>query len=682
MKLKLAVFLVLFAAMGGSAFGQGFRFDSTVTQQGTIGAVTNAVVIPAGSQIAFCGFPANAVPCTNKATTYTTNTLGTPCSTSTQIVLTNTTSCVVSPDSQGNWGVWAAQGQYAFTITLPGGINLGPYNLTLGIAVGTNLSLGSLTTTGPNTLGGGGSLAGTFSGNPTLSGNPTFSGNPIHNGIETFNTNAIVANAGITSAGPNSLSGGGSLGGTFSGNHTESGILTETNAINPCRLGNVRYIDTANTCGWSGTDFGGATGWIASAAADLPATGGKIKVSLGQYTSVATTAIQFATNNKGIQIECDNAGANISAPDAAATRLAWSSLATGFAIQFVNGAALGQGITGCDLVGPGTATTTGGVQVGGAGGSALTFGVWLLNSNITNFGTSGGVAMGNGAGFFRMDGGQAHDNGKNLLFPAGITSATEGFRFNNVLFQNKAPALYLNSVDVESPVNDLTFQECHFDQAQLVLNGGTGFNIGAYVEDAHIENPNGAIGAGDANALIRNVNNNTTITNAACIIDNAVAGNECISHTAGNMTVIGFGAQANAGTATNAISANCAGCGLNIYSTHYLNSFTNLLTTNASTPALFNGAFSIVDQQLSAAGCTTPAVAGNACVTPITFTLSPAMPSANYRVLCTASGTPTNIPGAPYLQGVPTTTSFTVNYIALSAAAASYPNVSCRATQN
>ena len=69
MKTKLLLILLILLAAGGSASAQGFRFDASVTSQGTIAGVTNAVVIPASPQIAFCNFPANAVPCTNKATT-------------------------------------------------------------------------------------------------------------------------------------------------------------------------------------------------------------------------------------------------------------------------------------------------------------------------------------------------------------------------------------------------------------------------------------------------------------------------------------------------------------------------------------------------------------------------------------------------------------------------------------
>ncbi len=133
---KLRRLLILFFLFASSAAAQGFRFDSTVTQQATVGGVTNVLTIPSSAQIAFCNFPANATPCTNKATTYTSQTLVTPCSTSTQIVLTGTSSCVASPDAQENWGVWIASGSYAYTITLPGGVNLGPFNLVFPVSLG------------------------------------------------------------------------------------------------------------------------------------------------------------------------------------------------------------------------------------------------------------------------------------------------------------------------------------------------------------------------------------------------------------------------------------------------------------------------------------------------------------------------------------------------------------------
>lgn len=169
MRKFLALVLFLIPSL---AAAQGFRVTSQVIQQGTVGTSTNAVVLPANPIIAFCNFPANAVPCTNKATTYTNATLATPCATSTQIVLDATTSCVASPDAQNNWGVWVALGQYAYTITLAGGVNLGPYFVSAPIMnspawiVGNCLQEGvngPVTTSGP---------CGVSAGTVTATGSP------------------------------------------------------------------------------------------------------------------------------------------------------------------------------------------------------------------------------------------------------------------------------------------------------------------------------------------------------------------------------------------------------------------------------------------------------------------------------------------------------------------------------
>lgn len=137
--------LIALLATPSLCTAQGFRFDSQVSQQlstNQISGTNNVLVIPSSAKIAFCTFPANAVPCTNLATTYTSITLSTPCSTSTQIVLTGTSTCVATPDSQQNWGVWIASGNYAYTITV-GGSNFGPYVLTAGTS-----SSGAVTSVG------------------------------------------------------------------------------------------------------------------------------------------------------------------------------------------------------------------------------------------------------------------------------------------------------------------------------------------------------------------------------------------------------------------------------------------------------------------------------------------------------------------------------------------------------
>lgn len=121
--------LVLFLGSCVSAFGQGARFgDANPTQTTAIVPGTSGLlvkVIP-GATINFCSWPANAVPCTNKATTYTDYTLQTSCPTSTQVVLSATTNCVGTADSNGNWGVWVAPGLYQYTFTYQGN-NYGPF---------------------------------------------------------------------------------------------------------------------------------------------------------------------------------------------------------------------------------------------------------------------------------------------------------------------------------------------------------------------------------------------------------------------------------------------------------------------------------------------------------------------------------------------------------------------------
>jgi hypothetical protein len=136
---KLAILFLLATA---PLCAQGYRFDSQVSQEFSttlITGATNVLTVPAGPIIAFCNFPANAVPCTNKATTYTSVTLGTSCPTSTQITLTGSNTCVASPDSQDNWGVWVPSGQYSYTITI-GGVNFGPYVVNFGVPSGTLLT--------------------------------------------------------------------------------------------------------------------------------------------------------------------------------------------------------------------------------------------------------------------------------------------------------------------------------------------------------------------------------------------------------------------------------------------------------------------------------------------------------------------------------------------------------------
>src|SRR6266702_4510017 len=135
---KLGVMVCLLTTLG---FGQAVRFGDgqpVNSVQTVAGVGVGIYVATPNATINSCTAPANAVPCTNKATTYTDSTGVTGCATSTQVVLSGTSSCVGSSDARGNWGVWILPGQYAYTVTVSGASS-GPFFVTAG---GTNTSSG------------------------------------------------------------------------------------------------------------------------------------------------------------------------------------------------------------------------------------------------------------------------------------------------------------------------------------------------------------------------------------------------------------------------------------------------------------------------------------------------------------------------------------------------------------
>jgi hypothetical protein len=82
------------------------------------------------------------------------------------------------------------------------------------------------------------------------------------------------------------------------------------------------------------------------------------------------------------------------------------------------------------------------------------------------------------------------------------------------------------------------------------------------------------------------------------------------------------------------------------------------------------------------AGCTTGGAAGNPCASPITVTWPATFGDTSYTATCTPSGgAPTNFPGTPYLV-TKSAASMTINYIAMTAAAASWPSIDCVAVHD
>ncbi|MGH9343150.1 MAG: hypothetical protein ACRD19_05250 [Terriglobia bacterium] len=99
------------------------------------------------ANVSVCQYPANGVPCTNYATTYTDQTEATACPTTSQITLAGTTTCTSTSDGQGNFGFWIPAGLYAYTVTY-GGSTHGPYPLTAGYTGAGALSATSVAITG------------------------------------------------------------------------------------------------------------------------------------------------------------------------------------------------------------------------------------------------------------------------------------------------------------------------------------------------------------------------------------------------------------------------------------------------------------------------------------------------------------------------------------------------------
>lgn len=129
--MKKALLCLLAAAL--PLLSQGIRMDPTPVMKtaGNVGpgAYPQLLAVP-GAQVSVCGYPANGLPCTNYATTYSDSTTVTQCPTNAQVTLASSNVCVSNADSRGNFGFWLAQGNYAYT-TCFAGTCYGPYPITI-----------------------------------------------------------------------------------------------------------------------------------------------------------------------------------------------------------------------------------------------------------------------------------------------------------------------------------------------------------------------------------------------------------------------------------------------------------------------------------------------------------------------------------------------------------------------
>jgi hypothetical protein len=120
------------------AQGVGVRWDSYSWTTTTVNSAGTAVAPIPGAVVALCNYPANAVPCTNYATSYTSAALATACPTATPVVLQGTTTCVSGSDPLGNFGFWLPGfTNYAYTLTV-NGVSAGPFSFTSPTAQSIN----------------------------------------------------------------------------------------------------------------------------------------------------------------------------------------------------------------------------------------------------------------------------------------------------------------------------------------------------------------------------------------------------------------------------------------------------------------------------------------------------------------------------------------------------------------
>jgi hypothetical protein len=97
--------------------------------------------------------------------------------------------------------------------------------------------------------------------------------------------------------------------------------------------------------------------------------------------------------------------------------------------------------------------------------------------------------------------------------------------------------------------------------------------------------------------------------------------------------------------------------------------------------AMLNKVSGVYQSKRKVAGCTTAPTLAGSCATPITVAWPTPFVDTNYSVSCTPSGAPTNVPGAPHVSSK-STSGVIVNYVAITAAAASWATIDCEATRD
>jgi hypothetical protein len=381
---RLTLVLVTLCYLSGVAHAQTNRWD--IGNPGSAGVVTVSgsglpfLVAEPGVTLAWCQYPANAVPCTNYATTYTSASLSVSCPTNAQVVLQGSNTCQATDDNFGNLGVYAPSGMYSYTLTV-NGVSTGPYLGQIGVS-GPGAPSGSLQAND----------AGFFAGVPNSSVN--------------FVSGNISSSAGLSF-------------GTVNATTTSSAAQFLSNASNPATAGAValansdsifwrNFANNANEgLGVNSSDVG-----TASFAGGFALTGATAKLWFGGFTSSFPMLKPVST---GLQLRLGDDSAFAGPFDALSYKVGGSQTLSG--VQGSTGANFfactglftsGDGVTtdangNCVDAGTGTGPITApssGLRIEfgtGTGSGTITFSPAFSGTPIVLF-TTGGIGTTNYSG--------------------------------------------------------------------------------------------------------------------------------------------------------------------------------------------------------------------------------------------------------------------------------------------
>jgi hypothetical protein len=446
----------------------------------------------------------------------------------------------------------------------------------------------------------------------------------------------------------------------------------------------------------SGSDLGGWTTAAYNYACGLPGgTGASIYIPAGTYPF-----------SRQITIGSNLCPVTLRGSGSPATWLQYSGSGTAITVNTGSFSNMNV-ISDFKLTGPPngwTGTTTGISITGSNNGATMAFMARVL---IADFGT--GLSM-SGTNTWKFTGLhiQLADNGVNLSDSIG----QENNACYSCIFSNTSNTTYAGSVALSGTNGDWSFFGSSFDNAQLAVSG----NHIVHIIGGHQENPSLASYSFDT---LSGANSVLEMTNVTLAQDNTSSFPKgyLVGASAGHLTIEGgtvvsgttigevvdlsgtanfssHGVTLNSGTFTNGLyistssgSLNaCVGGSCVFNSTIQAKVVREAMNGTAhSVGATGNSAGTHTDggfyQTASASGCTTGSTQGNACSSAMTMTWPVAFADTNYRITCTPSGAPTNYPSTPYAVTL-SAGSATVNYIAVTAAAASWPTVVCEAIHN